>query len=107
VERRPIEYAMMAVAVLSRHQELCAPQHRSMVRLRRRHLARAAALKAFQYGCLQDRAYARASLGKLRRLARRESHAALYLAAITLPLAVVMVLGHCWRQVRDLWRVAE
>jgi len=107
VERRPIEYAVMAVAVLSRHEELCAPQYRSMVRSRRRDLARAAALKAFQHGYLQDRAYARASLGKLRRLAPRESHAALYLAALALPPAVVMVLVHCWRQVRDLWRAAE
>jgi hypothetical protein len=106
-ERRPIEWAVMAVAVLSRHQALCAPKHRPMVASRRSEIARGAALKAFHYGIRQDRAYARASLLKLRRLAPRESRAALYLAALALPPAVVMALVQCWRQARDLWRVAE
>ena len=106
-KRRPIEYAVMAVAVLSRHQALCAPQHRAMVMSRRRDLARTAALRAFRHGYRRDRAYARACLLKLRRLAPRESRAALYLAALSLPPAVMVALVHCWRQVRDLWRVAE
>jgi cellulose synthase/poly-beta-1,6-N-acetylglucosamine synthase-like glycosyltransferase len=55
----------------------------------------------------QNRAYARASLLKLRRLAPRESRAALYLAALALPPAVATALAQCWRQARGLWRVAE
>jgi glycosyltransferase involved in cell wall biosynthesis len=106
-ERRPIEWAVMAVSVLSRHQALCAPEHRPMVASRLGDIARAAALKAFHYGCRQDRAYARASLLKLRRLAPRESRAALYLAALALPPALLTALTQCWRQARGLWRVAE
>jgi glycosyltransferase involved in cell wall biosynthesis len=106
-ERRSIEWAVMAVSVLSRHRALCAPQHRSMVASRLGEIARGAALKAFHYGYRQDRAYARASLLKLRRLAPRESRAALYLAALALPPAVVTALAQCWRQARGLWRAAD
>jgi glycosyltransferase involved in cell wall biosynthesis len=103
-ERRPIEWAVMAVAVLSRHRTRCAPEHRSLVATRLGEIARDAALRAFHYGYQHDRAYARASLLKLRRLAPRQSHAALYLAALRLPPAAVTALVQWWRRARDLRR---
>ena len=106
-ERRSIEWTVMAVVVLSRHQAICAPHHRPLVVSRFRELAREAARKAFHYGRRRDRAYARACLGKLRRLAPRESRAALYLAGLSLPPLVVTAFVHGWLRVKDLGRMAE
>lgn len=106
-ERRSIEWTVMAVAVLARHQAICASQHRPLVVSRFRELAREAARKAFHYGRLRDRVYARACLGKLRRLAPRESRAALYLAGLSLPPLVVTTFVHSWLRVKDLGRMVE
>ena len=43
---------------------------------------------------------------KLRRLAPRESRAALYLAGLSLPPLVVAAFVYCWLRARDLWRPA-
>ena len=105
-ERRQIEWAVMAVAVLGRHRAICAPQHRPFVVSRFREVAREAARKAFHHGCGGDRLYSRACLEKLRRLAPRESRAALYLAGLSLPPLVVAAFVYCWLRARDLWRPA-
>ena len=104
-ERRSIEWALMAVAVLGRHQAVCAPHYRPLVASRFRQLALESARKAFHYGLVRDRAYARACLVKLRRLAPRESRAAIYLAGLSLPPAVGTALVHRWVWAKDLWRV--
>lgn len=103
-ERRPVEWAVMTVAVLGRHRALCAAEDRPLVVSRFRTLARQAAREAFHYGRQHDSGYARSRLLKLLRLAPWRSGALLYLVALSFPGALIAALIHGRRRLRAAWR---
>lgn len=101
-ERRPVEWAVMAVAAVGRQRSLCAPEDRSFVAAHFRSLARETGRKVFQYGRRGDRPYARSRLVKLLRLAPWGSRAILYLIALDLPAGLTTALLRVRRWLRAL-----
>jgi len=102
--RREVEWAVMTLAVLSRHRSLCPAEDRPLVLSKFRSLARQTARAAYYRGRQRDRAYARSRLARLLRLAPWESRAAVYLVALGLPAVLVSGLARCGWWLRGFWR---